>query len=293
MQTHYSLFSRSSFLRKPYTNSLHSKHRGGCTLADYSVMVAIVFLLTLLFTPLQVFAATMQKQGHEKMILPLNWSCGDPNTGHCYGAQYWGGANGADTRISLNNSLNGGGSSNDLYNYSFVTTEMWLDSTNYTYWVEGGIISEYAYTQETFPFYFWADNRPNGGGFSFHYLAREAYSSGTLLTRITRSGSSSWNVLLQDGQNSFTGLSTANNISIQAIQIGTELHNNYQTAYEPNIYYTNNRWLNSSGNFQYQTNDGIRTNIMYPIKAGWFQNQDPLHSSTGGVWYTCIPGYGC
>lgn len=235
----------------------------------------------------------MQKQDHQKVMLPLSWSCGDPNTGHCYGEQFWGGANGADTRISLNVHLNGGGSSNDFYNFSFVTTEMWLNSSNYKYWVEGGIISQIEFTGETFPFYFWADSRPNGGGFSFHYLGRETYSPGTALVRITRSGSSDWNFLLNDGQIAFTGLSTINNFSVQNIQLGTELHNNYQTAYKPNIYYTNNRWLNSGGGFQYQTNDGLFTNINYPVAAGWYNGQDPISNHTGGVWYSCIPGHGC
>lgn len=294
MVTRFFVFLCPPFLRSGIRTSSrpHTMLSTPLTAIAYSIIAAVVLLFTLLFSSPQVFAATTQSQIHTNANLPLAWSCGNPNSGHCYGVQLWGGANGADTRISLNSYLNGGATSNDYYNQSFVTTEMWLVTTNSTYWVEAGIISEYWYTNSVRPFYFWADNRPNGGGFSFHYFAT-AQSSGNALVRITRNGSSNWNVLVQDSHNSFTNTSTSNNISIANIEVGTELYNNFQTANEPNIYYTNNRWVNGSGQFIYQGNDGVGTIIRYPVRAGWYNGQDPLHNSTGGVWYSCIPGYGC
>lgn len=169
---------------------------------------------------------------------------------------------------------------------------MWLG--NGTYWVEGGIISEYWETNSTYPFYFWADNRPNGGGFSFHYVV-SASSQGTLLVRLVRIDTNDLSVLLQDSGYSFTGTSTYNPFSNPYIDVGTELYNNYGTAHEPNIYFTNNRWL-SSGTWHYQGNDGIWQNIISPVYAWWYYDsheEDPVHNSTGGIWYSCIAGAGC
>ena len=253
-----------------------------------SIIVAAVLFFAVLFPSSHALAATTQTRFHNQATLPNSWSCGNPTSGHCYGAQFWGGANGADTRISIDSRLKGSAPQDGYY---FASTEMWLSSP--TYWVEAGIISQWAVAYSTFPFYFWADNRPNGGGFSFHYLAFECTCGGTALTRITRNGSSSWNVLIQDNNSSYTGTSTSNNFSVKYIQLGGELYNNDQTAYEPNIYYTNNRWQGSNGNFNYQGNDGVGTNIGYPMQANWYNGQDPLHNSTGGVWYTCIIGSGC
>lgn len=298
MKTRYSTFLHPSSFNRSSLYSQHGRRRCGSILSLYSIIAAIIFLLALLSSSPQAFAATTQSQFHNKASLPLSWNCGDPNNGHCYGIHFWGGANGADTRISLNTSLNGGSTYNDLASYSFVTTEMWLQTAatgannSNAYWVEAGIISEYAYTSSAFPFYFWADKRPNGGGFAFHYLSNIAYS-GNALVRITRSGSSNWNVLIQDSNGSLTGVSTANNFSVANIVVGTELHNDYQTAHEPNIYYTNNRWENNSGQFVYQGNDGTGANVISPVRADWYNGQDPPHSSTGGVWYSCILGYGC
>ena len=299
MKTRYSIFWHPSFLDESPLYSQHRRRICGRTLSRYSIIGFAVFLFTLLSSPTATFAATTQNQSHNKATLPLSWNCGDPYSGHCYGIQFWGGANGADTRISLNVHLNGGTTSNDLSSRSFVNTEMWLQTsaTGYgtpgAYWVEAGVESSYYYTNSALPFYFWADQRPNGGGYSSHYLAG-SLNSGNALFRITRSGSSNWNVLVQDNNSSFTGVSTANNFSVANIVVGTELHNNYQTAYEPNIYYTSNRWENSNGQFVYQGNDGTSPpTVNPPVFANWYNGQDPPHSSTGGVWYTCIPGHGC
>jgi hypothetical protein len=250
----------------------------------------VVLLGALLVASPQVFAAAAPKLRPEKATHPLNWSCGGLSSGHCYGVQAWGGANGADTRISLDTNLSGGASSNDWNNWSFVTTELWL--SNGTYWVEVGVISEYREFNSTYPYYFWADQRPNGGGFSFHYWTYIPGSGQTPLFRITRINSSQWSVLVRDNTYSYTGTSTYNQFTPSSIQIGTELYNNFNTAHEGNTYYTNNRWENN-GTWWYQGNDGVWTNIIYPAWGDWYNGQDPLNNNTGGVWYTCIQGAGC
>lgn len=83
------------------------------TLSSYSIIVAAVLLLTLFLPFPRAFAATAQSQAPNQPNRSLGWSCGTPSSGHCYGVERWGGATGADTRISLNSSLNGGGTGND------------------------------------------------------------------------------------------------------------------------------------------------------------------------------------
>ncbi|MEO8970834.1 MAG: hypothetical protein ABI406_04440 [Ktedonobacteraceae bacterium] len=204
-------------------------------------------------------------------------------SGHCYGLQFWGGANGADTRITLHQTNGGQG---------FVDNEMWLVTSSFNYWVEAGIKSSYAFRFSDASVFFWADSRPNGGGYAEHYstyLTGSDYSQANALTRITRSGTSSWNVLVNDNVTLLTGTSINNNITIGYIEIGMEVYGNGGANALTN-HFTNNRWLNGS-NFQYQNNDGDFTEIFLPVSAGW--TTDPPHSSTGGDWHTCIPGSGC
>lgn len=285
MAAHSFVFSHSPSCQDHVGPSTAASGDTKRTLSLYSIVAAITLLFTLLYSSPQAFAATTHSQ------VPL-WSCGTPSSGHCYGSTYWGGANGADTRISLNTSLNGGGTTNDYYNYSFVTTEMWIAQSNAAYWVEVGVISEFAAINSTNPFYFWADQRPNGGGFSFHMINGIPGNGQSPLFRIVRASSSSWNVLVQDNSSTYTATSTSNNFTAGYIQLGTELYNNYQTAYEPYTYYIDNRWWNGN-TFIYQGNDGIGTNIGWPVSADWYPGLDPLHSSNGGTWYSCITSAGC
>lgn len=240
------------------------------------------FILALLFVFLAPFL--FHQVGGVRAIPQISYNCvNNPQSqsGHCYGVQSWGGANGADTRITLH-AISGG---ND-----FVNNEMWLQTSGATYWVEAGVKSDYSFFPADSSVFFWADNRP-GGGYSEHYsvtLTSGDYSKPNTLTRITRSGTSNWNVSVNDGYTSLTGTSTNNNITIGNINIGEVSGNANASA--PVNHFTNNRWLNGS-NFQYQNNDGVGTKIISPVSAGW--TTDPLHSSTGGDWHTCITGSGC
>ena len=250
--------------------------------SSQAIKYGSAFILALLFVFLAPFL--FHQVGGVRAVPQNSYNCvtnPKDKSGHCYGTQWWGGANGADTRITLHSTSGGNG---------FVNNEMWL--SNLTYWVEAGVKSDTRFNPPDSSVFFWADNRPNGGGYAEHYsiiLTGGDWSKPNTLTRITRSGTSNWNVSVNDGYTSLTGTSTNNNISISYIMIGMEVYGNANAA-APVNHFTDNRWLNGS-NFQYQGNDGVNTEVYLPVSAGW--TTDPLHSSTGGDWYTCIPGSGC
>lgn len=239
----------------------------------------ILALLLIALAPLLSYAIhSVQAASQNSYNCETNSHSG---SGHCYGVQFWGGANGADTRITLHAISGGNG---------FANNELWLITSGATYWVEAGVKSNYDFFPADSSVFFWADNRP-GGGYAEHYsttLTGGDYSKPNTLTRITRSGSSNWNVSVNDGYTSLTGTSTNNNITIGDIEMGMEVYGNANAA-APVNHFTNNRWWN--GNFNYQTNDGVGTSVFSPVSAGW--TTEPIYSSTGGDWYTCIPGSGC
>jgi hypothetical protein len=186
----------------------------GHILPNYSIIATATLLFTLLFSSPRVFATTTQAQHQNRPALSYN-CVSNPSTGsgHCYGSEEWGGADGADSRITLDSSLSGAIGGN-LFTQGFVNTEMWLTTSDYNYWVEVGVKSEPADNGTNQPFVFWADSRP-GGGYSEHwgnYLNSTDYAYGNVLVRITRSGTSNWNVLAQGASTTLTGTSTANNI---------------------------------------------------------------------------------
>jgi hypothetical protein len=103
----------------------------------------------------------------------------------------------------------------------FVTIELW-DVLNdgisgAQYWTEVGVVSGLGYYHN----WFWADNRPNGGGYHAHVQSSEA-TGGPLPVETTYVGNNQWDIY---GGNSFTqiGTSTSNPDSGSGrSQFGTE-----------------------------------------------------------------------
>src|SRR5271154_5658543 len=98
-----------------------------------------------------------------KLAQAQNYSCGNPNSGHCYGYTIWQeqpqyfGSFTSILQIGMNCPSNCGG---------FLNNEMWLiDSKTQACasnafgacWVEAGF---HAFSGQGNPFYFWADSRP-------------------------------------------------------------------------------------------------------------------------------------
>jgi hypothetical protein len=90
---------------------------------------------------------------------------------------------------------------------NFVTEEMWLATNNGSgnYWVETGMA--YGAPQGSTRYWFWADNRPNGGGYHEHDLSISTAFGTTYDDYITWVGNNSWQV--RRGSSTL-GTSTAN-----------------------------------------------------------------------------------
>ncbi|HLG65102.1 MAG TPA: hypothetical protein VKY19_24425 [Ktedonosporobacter sp.] len=215
------------------------------------------------------------------MAAPL-YSCGDLQNNHCYAVVGWSGlVNGADTRIGTRG-ITGGGCG--------VNTEMWLLDSTSTYWVEAGITAQINLNNNT-PTLFWADNRP-GGGFHNHFsgpLVSGDYGANAL-TRITLSGSNTYNISISAPITNFSGVSTNSFVNPDGIWIGMELCGS-QGASVPPVGITNNRWLDGVGGWHYQTTDAPVISLNSPANGYWFAR--PSQSSTGGDWSVCIIGAGC
>src|SRR5436305_1038715 len=135
------------------------KQKGSHMRSYQAIKYGNAFILALLFIVFAPFLLHQLRDVHAAPLITYNCvnNSKDPS-GHCYGLQWWGGANGADTRITLHSTSGGNG---------FVNNEMWL--TTLTYWVEAGVKSDTRFNPPDSSVFFWADNRPNGGGYAEHY----------------------------------------------------------------------------------------------------------------------------
>jgi hypothetical protein len=145
---------------------------------------------------------------------------------HCYGevewyssAQVYGTNQGLDVRC-----LGPMGASTSS---NFVTEEMWLLTNNSSgaYWVELGMA--YGAPQGSTRYFFWADNRPNGGGYHEHDLSIAANFNTTYDDYITWVGNNSWQVR-RDGTT--LGTSTSNPGPSHRAHAGEELTANTGAA---------------------------------------------------------------
>jgi hypothetical protein len=92
-------------------------------------------------------------------------------------------------------------------NGNFANQEMWDTNSSATYWTEVGIksgigVSGTYYTKQ----WFWADSRPNGGGYHEHEVAGTAPGTTELPVETTYVGNNTWDIW---GGNSFTQIGTS------------------------------------------------------------------------------------
>jgi hypothetical protein len=167
------------------------------------------------------------------------YSCGNLQINHCYAEMYWPGSmQGEKTDIKVEPITCGCN--------GFLNDELWVQSTSGcspNCWVEAGIKNEtgYGYT-----FSFWADQRPNGGGYHNHYM--NAFFQGDFdhdtTFYIFENGSNRFAVVKTvAGVNgcmyvcsaSWTEYSTNNSMSPNYITLGAELAGS-SGASSPNIH---------------------------------------------------------
>ncbi len=160
-----------------------------------------------------------------------NYSCGNPQSGHCYGQTAWQeqpqyyGSYVDLLQIAMNCASGCGG---------FLNNEMWLidyqtpacvSNPFQACWVEAGFQAQDGGGN---PVYFWADSRPmNSNTYNNHFLTQA--DSGDfdhfMIIKDGRGAAGVFQVWIYNDSHStfFNGTSTSNTMSANAIHVGTEL----------------------------------------------------------------------
>lgn len=259
--------------------------RGNDPLARFSlVFCTIIFAVC---CQLLLFSATPVQAASRAKAMP-SYSCGDANSNHCYGfASWWGNIDGSYTEVFTNEMKPG-----DI----FVNNEMWLqqDATingvnTAQYWVEVGTKAD-KYTTFGHEILFWADQRPNGGGYANHFgyaLSPQDFGKYVYLQIIRDSPNScTWDVSATGLPVDYlTGQSTSNCYSPNRQNIGMELAGSYG-ATAPRNGFVNNRWYSySNGGWHSQANTPSHYDQTGPISSGWIKYPP---GNNGGQWSTCL-----
>lgn len=164
-------------------------------------------------------------------------------TNHCYAIADW---------FNTPKTHGSGGTLNAhcLYNNNapqyFTNAEMWQDTDNadnFQYWVEGG--AEYGYNTAD-RHWFWADNRPNGGGYNQHFPSLGFSLDTNYGIGFTYVGNDQWQVTVGSR---YVGTSVANPPSGLSLEAGTEMTTTSGT-----------RSVGSISNLSYQNTSGVVTN---------------------------------
>jgi hypothetical protein len=227
-----------------------------------------------------------------------NYSCGDPNTGHCYGVAYWEeqtqyyGAYTDLLQVAMNCPSGCGG---------FIDNEIWLVDTQTAAcvsnpegqcWVEAGFIAQDGGGN---PYYFWADSRPmNSNTFNLHILnqADSADFDHFMIIKDARGAQGVFQVWIYNDSHSllFNGTSTSNAMSGNKIIIGSELAGTNGASAPPGQF-QRNIWavkpLGPEFVFWYnrQTDEG---NVLdtSPHNVSWWINPSLPPPPEGGLFAT-------
>lgn len=240
--------------------------------------------------------------------VPLTGYCNNPSP-HCYATRDWfGHTGGSNTLINPYGPLNCQGCS------AFIDNETWFSDTSSSQcvnlafgscWVEAGISTWPANDPNSCnqghdsTCGFWADNRPNGGGYHEHPL----YNFGadgvdltpylfyvTIVNNVGFSSSgSSWdvNTNIYKGGTWIAGpggYSASNNMNVNDITIGSELADSRGSA--ATFYFQYNEWMDGGGTFHYQTNTGVNNSTHAPPNGYWAINPCNCQGNTGGSFRT-------
>jgi hypothetical protein len=284
---------------------------GYSILADRAITA--LFVLIVLFSSSLFLAGTAMAAGASAMTpqIPLSGYCNnpDPYSGHCYAERYWPGyTGGANTLINPYGALNCQGCT------GFITDEMWFSdpyssqctSTAFqACWVEAGVSTYPANDPNNcIPGYdstclFWADERPNGGGYHEHPLytfGGDGVDLTPYLIYITiannngfSSSGSAWSIstLIYESGNLIAnpgGLSTNNTMNVDRVTIGSELSDSGASAGD--FYFQDNQWMNGSGVWKYQTTTGTNDSTNPPPYGYWQTSPCSCSGNTGGSFET-------
>jgi hypothetical protein len=232
-----------------------------------------------------------------KPLHASNYSCGNPNSGHCYGRTRWQekpqyfGAFSSILQIAMNCPSNCGG---------FINNEIWLvdfrsqacvSNAFQACWVEAGF---HAFAGQGNPYYFWADSRPLASNTYNNHFLNQADSGDFdhfMIIEDARGAPGVYQVWIYSDNLSvlFNGTSTSNTMSANTIQIGTELAGTTGGSAAPSQF-QKNIWavkpLGSDYTFWYNTqvDDGVILS-QSPPNASWLIDPS-LPGSNGGIFTT-------
>lgn len=181
-----------------------------------------------------------------------------------------------------------------------VQNTMWLANTKISstsdYWVEAGIKADVNVNGGK-DSAFWADNRPNGGGYHNHFgnaltSTDHGKNADVYIFHSLGDPDGTWGVAIYGLPNTSLVGESDNNFAIGTdIDIGMEICGS-SNQYAPRNSFTYNQWANPAAtNYHYQGNNGSTNPQKNPANGYW--TQEPINSSTGGSWTTCIIGNGC
>jgi len=188
--------------------------------------------------------------------------------GHCYAVAEWDNTpTNEGSYVYLDTScLNGPNNSTD-----FADEELWEGTDNSTFgafWVEEGLsYGEINGSPKGGPFWFWADNRPNGGGYHEHYVASRSLNT-SYLADIGYQGNNQWFVYSNVGGT--VGTSTSNPPYSKFTETGEEFTN---TSYNIYGYSSDLSWYDTSGGnhngWDYGGNNSYVWNTGSPAYSWW------------------------
>ncbi len=314
MQAFHSLRERQAHADSRRNITLSSWKEGEIPLALF--IIVPLSILNIILYPTQAYA------------FPAGAPVCSQDPGHCYGVIDWPGhVNGSLTYITVK-ALSSGGTA--------ITHEMWLvdpnsqnteqcylvpndSSTNGSCWVEGGYVinGPYSTGSPEGEYFFWADVRPGGEGYSVHYnsipvqsgdygASAEVYifnaQHNVQHWSFCPNTYNEWCVLIHGNSSQMTGVSGNHNTNYMyptEIQIGLEYIGGDGSANSPNVSFTGNEWQNSSNDLiNYQKTYENPSNAGggppdYPVEACWLT--PPNQSTTGGNFMTYLypTGSGC
>jgi hypothetical protein len=194
-----------------------------------------------------------------------------------------------------------------------LSNETWLTASNCGCWIETGYSTygpnsgdnKYSCSKgNRVNCYFWADERPNGGGYDEH-------TKGGNIPSQDYGNYASFQIYLNQGVKDYCGgqwvsnadgtinidgpsndhwdglKSTCNQMTGGSIQTGEELENS--GAASPATLFIDNQWQDlPSYNWTFQSNNGTNNKSDNPPKGYWYIY--PTNSGTGGEWEACTSG---
>jgi hypothetical protein len=272
----------------------------------FTVLFALILFLGSLFIfSGSAFAASTSVMTH---AIPLTGYCNDPNP-HCYATRTWPGHTGGSSTL-----INPYGSLNCQSCNGFIDVETWFEDTTDSQctstkygecWVEGGISTWPANDPNSChqgydsTCGFWADNRPYGGNYNEHPLYNFGADGVNLVPYLfyitikndsgNSSSGSTWDVIVNIYKNGTlvaapNGQSKSNTMNVNNITIGSELSDSNGSA--GTIYFQDNQWMDTSGNFHYQTTTGNNYSTNPPPYGYWVTNPCNCQGNTGGSFDT-------